>query len=91
MRSVQDLQKQVPTAAKKLCWSSKWRTVVYWALLNLHCFVWKTKVCLATAPGSHLKTNATTRETVLAQNNQIRIGEKGEVSRKENTVLRFMS
>lgn len=49
------------------------------------------EVCLATAPRSHLKTNTTTLETVLAQNNQRRIGKKGEVSRRKNTVLRFMS
>lgn len=49
------------------------------------------EVCLAMASSSRLKTNATTLQTVLVQNNQIRIGEKGEVSRKENIVSRFMS
>lgn len=91
MRSVQDLQKQVPSAAKKSCWSSKWRTVTGLYSTFIYLFSNPLEIFLGMAPRSHSKPNPTTLETVLAQNNQIRIVQKGEVRRKQNTVLRFMS
>lgn len=58
---------------------------------TFHLFSNPLEICFATAPRSHSKTNPTTLETVLAQNNKIRIGQQGEVSRKQNIILRFMS
>lgn len=67
----------------------QWCTRLYSIFIAL--FSNPLEVFLAVAPRYHLKTSATTLEPVLAQNKQLRLGEKGEVSREENIVLRFMS